>query len=123
MKLSNRKQQAIVRLASRARIAGFASMLILALASVTIAAPTGAAHGARATEYYPPPDSSGGWRALHDATSIRKLAGMDLARLDQAWDFTQRCSQNGGLVVVRHGYLVYEKYYGRAHRNANPDMA
>ena len=48
---------------------------------------------------------------------------MDLARLDQAFDFTQRCSQNGGLLVVRHGYLVYEKYYGRAHRNANPDMA
>jgi CubicO group peptidase (beta-lactamase class C family) len=48
---------------------------------------------------------------------------MDLHRLDQAFDFTQRCSQSGGLLVVRHGYLVYEKYYGRAHRDANPDMA
>ena len=24
---------------------------------------------------------------------------------------------------MRHGYLVFEKYFGRAHRNANPDMA
>jgi CubicO group peptidase (beta-lactamase class C family) len=74
-------------------------------------------------DYFPPPDSKGGWRTLTDAASIRKLAGMDLARLDQAYEFTQRCSQNGGLLVVRHGYLVYEKYYGRAQRNVSPDMA
>jgi CubicO group peptidase (beta-lactamase class C family) len=78
---------------------------------------------ARSAAYFPPPDSQGGWRTLRDAASVRKLAGMDLSRLDQAFDFTQRCSQNGGLLVVRHGYLVYEKYFGRAHRNANPDMA
>ena len=76
-----------------------------------------------AADYFPPPDSEGGWRNLKDAATIRELAGMDLRRLDQAFDFTQRCTQNGGLLVVRHGYLVYEKYFGRAHRNANPDMA
>jgi CubicO group peptidase (beta-lactamase class C family) len=75
------------------------------------------------SDYFPPPDSKGGWRELHDASSIRKYAGMDLARLEQAYDFTSRCSQNGGLLVVRHGYLVYEKYFGRAHRTGNPDMA
>src|SRR4051812_12205461 len=48
---------------------------------------------------------------------------MELARLDQAYDFTQRCTQNGGLLVVRHGYLVFERYFGRAQRNSNPDMA
>ena len=48
---------------------------------------------------------------------------MDPHQLEQAFDFTQRCTQNGGLLVVRHGYLVFEKYFGRAHRNANPDMA
>jgi CubicO group peptidase (beta-lactamase class C family) len=60
---------------------------------------------------------------LKDAASIRRLAGMDQARLERVWDFTQRCTQNGGILVVRHGYLVLEKYFGRAHRNANPDMA
>ena len=74
-------------------------------------------------DYYPPSDSQGGWRTLKGEDAIRRVAGMDLARLDQAYDFTQRCSQNGGLLVVRHGYLVYEKYFGRAQRNVNPDMA
>src|SRR5258707_2451266 len=78
---------------------------------------------ARAAGYFPPPDSEGGWRTLEDAAQIRELAGMDLPRLNQAFEFTQRCTQNGGLLVVRHGYLVFEKYFGRAHRNANPDMA
>lgn len=60
---------------------------------------------------------------MSEDAAIRKKAGMRLDRLNQAFEFTQRCSQSGGLLVVRHGYLVYEKYYGRAHRNANPDMA
>jgi CubicO group peptidase (beta-lactamase class C family) len=94
-----------------------ASLSYLLALSVTVSA-------CRADQtYYPPPDSKGGWRTLTDAGSIRKLAGMDLSRLDRAWDFTQRCSQNAGLLVVRHGYLVYEKYCGRAQRDVNPDMA
>ena len=78
---------------------------------------------AAAEEYFPPPDAEGGWRMASGATQVRELAGLDLHQLDLAFDFTQRCSQNGGLLVVRHGYLAYEKYFGRAHRNANPDMA
>ena len=78
---------------------------------------------ARPADYFPPPDSNGGWRTLKDAASIHKIAGMDADRLERAFAFTQRCSQNGGLLVVRHGYLVFEKYFGRASRNANPDMA
>jgi len=73
-------------------------------------------------DYFPPPDSSGGWRTAAGAQAL-KLAGMDPARLEQAWTFTQRCTQNGGLLVVRRGYLVFENYFGRASRNANPDMA
>ncbi|HZK82605.1 MAG TPA: hypothetical protein VFC46_16090 [Humisphaera sp.] len=72
---------------------------------------------ANASDYFPPPDSDGGWRTLSDPAQIRDLAGMDLPRLKRAFDFTQRCTQNGGLLVVRHGYLVYEGYFGRAHRN------
>src|SRR6266542_3964109 len=73
--------------------------------------------------YFPPPDSAGGWRTATNAAQVLESAGMHLPRLEQAWDFTQRCTQNGGLLVVRHGYLVFEKYFGRASRNANPDMA
>jgi len=73
--------------------------------------------------YFPPPDRVSGWRMATNAAQMRKLAGMNLPRLEQAWKFTQRCTQNGGLLVVRNGHLVFEKYFGRASRNANPDMA
>jgi CubicO group peptidase (beta-lactamase class C family) len=78
---------------------------------------------AHADDYFPPPDSAGGWRTLSNPADILKDAAIDPARLDAAFEFTSRCSQNGGLLVVRHGYLVFEKYFGRAGRNANPDMA
>ena len=77
----------------------------------------------RAAEYFPPPDSQGGWRTLGTPTAIRKKAGLDAAALKRADDFTRRCTQNGGLLVLRKGYLVHERYFGRAGRNVNPDMA
>ena len=76
-----------------------------------------------ADDYFPPPDSDGGWRTVKDVNEARDLAGMDLHKLDQAFELTQRCTQHGGLIVVRHGYLVFEKYFGKGNRNANPDMA
>ena len=78
---------------------------------------------ALAAEYFPPPDSQGGWRTLNGPTAIRKKAGMDASALERADDFNRRCTQNGGLLVVRKGYLVHERYFGRAGRNVNPDMA
>ena len=51
------------------------------------------------------------------------MAAIDTARLDQAFEYAQRSSQHGGLLVVRHGWLVYEKYYGKGSRQANPTMA
>ena len=84
----------------------------------------GAAFGfAESGDYFPPSDKDGGWRTLTDAAKIRKVAGMDLARLDQAFEFEKETSQHGGLVVVRHGYLVYERYFGKGNREAHPDMA
>jgi CubicO group peptidase (beta-lactamase class C family) len=74
-------------------------------------------------EYYPPPDKDGGWRTLSDAAAIRESAGMDLYKLEQAHELAQRTTQHGGLLVIRHGYLVLERYWGRGNRNANPDMA
>jgi CubicO group peptidase (beta-lactamase class C family) len=78
-----------------------------------------------ASDYYPPADSKGGWRSLTSASvaELLKKAGIDRSMLDAAFDFAKDTTQHGGLVVVRHGWLVYEKYFGRADRNANPDMA
>jgi CubicO group peptidase (beta-lactamase class C family) len=76
-----------------------------------------------AGDYFPPPDSKGGWRTAKDAGQVLKLAGMDLTKLDYAFEYASRSSQHGGLLVVRHGYLVYEKYYGKGSRTANPVVA
>jgi CubicO group peptidase (beta-lactamase class C family) len=74
-------------------------------------------------EYVPPPDTAGGWRTLHGAAAIQKVAGMDIVKLDRAFEYAKRSSQHGGLLVVRHGWLVYEKYYGKGNREAIPAMA
>jgi len=77
---------------------------------------------AKAT-YFPPPDSQGGWRSIEESSKIRALAGMDLAALHQAFEYTKATSRFGGLLVARRGYLVYERYFGRASREVTPNMA
>ncbi len=72
--------------------------------------------------YYPPPDSSGGWRILSDPAEIRRMTGIDKARLDSAFDFIRTTTKNGGLLVMRHGYLVYENYFGKGRREAHPNL-
>jgi CubicO group peptidase (beta-lactamase class C family) len=75
-----------------------------------------------AQEYFPPPDASGGWRTAKEPAQILKAAGIDVRRLDQAFEYAQRTTPHGGLLVVRHGWLVYERYFGRGNREANPVM-
>jgi CubicO group peptidase (beta-lactamase class C family) len=76
-----------------------------------------------ADSYFPLPDAKGGWRTLADAAAIQKTAGLDKEKLDAAFDYVQTTSQHGGLLVVRHGYLVYERYFGRGAREALPELA
>lgn len=88
------------------------------VAGILVAAPW-----AVAADYFPPPDKDGGWRTTKNDAETRELAGLEPWKLDAAFECVQRSTPNGGLLVVRHGYLAYEKYFGRASRNANPDMA
>jgi CubicO group peptidase (beta-lactamase class C family) len=83
----------------------------------------GAFAAGAAEDYLPEPDSRGGWRTLTGAGDIRQKTGLSLERLEKAYAVCERGTQNGGLLVVRHGYLVFERYFGKASRNANPDMA
>jgi CubicO group peptidase (beta-lactamase class C family) len=76
-----------------------------------------------ADNYFPPPDAKGGWRTLKDAAAIQKKTGLDTRKLDEAFEYTQQTTPHGGLLVVRHGYLVYERYFGRGHREALPELA
>lgn len=55
---------------------------------------------------FPPPNAKGGKQ-----------------KLGEAFEYVQNTSQHGGLLVVRHGYLVYERYFGRGDREALPELA
>jgi CubicO group peptidase (beta-lactamase class C family) len=79
--------------------------------------------GAGTSGYFPPPDSRGGWRTLTRQSDIRGKAGLDTARLDAAFEYSKDTSQHGGLLVVRHGYLAYERYFGRGNRESIPELA
>jgi len=72
-----------------------------------MAEPSSGAH-----TYYPPPESKGGWRCLSESDEVRALASMDSDRLDrmcqlQEWLYG---GDSWGLVIIRHGYLVRERY-------------
>jgi CubicO group peptidase (beta-lactamase class C family) len=75
-----------------------------------------------ATSYFPPSDREGGWRVPANEAEVR-AAGIHPAKLDDAFDYIQRSSKNGGLLVVRNGWLAYEKYFGLGHREATPNSA
>ncbi len=74
-------------------------------------------------DYFPKPDAKGGWRTLKGAAAIRAKTGIDVAKLDEALAYAEKTSQHGGLLVVRKGFLVYEKYFGRGDREALPELA
>lgn len=76
-----------------------------------------------ADSYFPPPDAQGGWRTISDSTKIRKVTKIDTHKLDEAFDYVQQTTQHGGLLVVRHGHLLYERYFGRGNREALPELA
>jgi CubicO group peptidase (beta-lactamase class C family) len=91
---------------------------------VLLALVAGAAHPQTAgADYFPPPDTTGGWQTLTDPARILRVTGIDVKRLDWALDYAGRTSQHGGLLVARHGWLVYERYWGRGRRDATPNVA
>ena len=80
--------------------------------------------GARAaTDYFPPPDAEGGWRRLTDPAAVRRDTAVDVTKLDEVFTLIQGSTKNGGLLVVRNGWLVYERYFGLGHREATPNLA
>src|SRR5262249_1282009 len=66
---------------------------------------------ARAAAYVPPPDAGGGWRTLRTAEDVLRMAGLDVAKLDAALTAARASTKNGGLLVVRRGWLAYERYF------------
>lgn len=69
------------------------------------------------TDYFPPPESKGGWRSAlpakgpPDAAALDKL-GIDAAKLAEAWEYNAMAEGATGLLVIRHGQIVGEWYRG-----------
>ncbi|MBS0263779.1 MAG: serine hydrolase, partial [Planctomycetes bacterium] len=70
---------------------------------------------AASTDYFPPPESQGGWRKLTAPDDIRRLAGMDPEKLDllKRW-LLQSDNRNFAAVVIRRGYVVLEVERGNS---------
>lgn len=69
--------------------------------------------------YFPPAESSGGWRTLLPSSGepsaehkakIRDLAGCDWEKLAEAWQYNAASPGATGLLVIRKGYVVGEWY-------------
>lgn len=94
-----------------------------ALVSIVVtwlaSSPLWAAEPARLTDYFPPPESQGGWRTLlpengppnaEQKAKILATAGVDWDKLAEAWDYNLRAPGPSVLLVIRRGYVVGEWY-------------
>jgi len=62
------------------------------------------------TQYFPPPESAGGWRYLSSPDDVRNLGGMDAAALEHVHNRQQifHGGDSWSIVIIRHGHLVRE---------------
>ncbi len=68
-----------------------------------------------AMDYFPQPESKGGWRKLDDPGSIRRTAGMDPDKLTKlrAW-LRDSDERPFAAVVIRRGFIVLEEERGNS---------
>jgi hypothetical protein len=78
---------------------------------------TAASDGAAVVDYFPLPESQGGWRKLNTTGEIRKVAGMDPAKLDDLKQWLLASDDRDfAAVVMRRGYLVLKSSAATAPR-------
>ncbi|MHC1763035.1 MAG: serine hydrolase domain-containing protein [Verrucomicrobiia bacterium] len=66
-------------------------------------------------EYFPPPESQGGWRKLEGPAEVRRVAEMDPAKLDALKDWLLKSDNRpSAAVVIRNGYIVLEVERGNS---------
>jgi CubicO group peptidase (beta-lactamase class C family) len=102
------------------------ALLLTACALLTLSARTGLTWQPPTSDfdtYFPPPDSQGGWRIIADLPGGDQQLGIDRPKLDEAFAIAQQSTKNGGLLVIRRGWLVYEGYFGLGHREATCNLA
>ncbi len=74
-----------------------------------------AAPGGDPSVYFPPPESKGGWRKLDAPEDIRRLAGMDPAKLAELKQWLlDSDNRTFAADVIRHGYIALEVERGNS---------
>jgi len=87
-------------------------MILMSLLAVTFGA------APRADEYFPPPESGGGWRVAATADAVRREGGMDPAKLDELRQWLLKSDdRNFAAVVIRHGYVTLQVERGNSARD------
>ncbi len=97
---------------------GVAVMMVVPMSFAAL----GSASAEEKEQYFPRAESEGGWRMLTKAEEIRDVAGMDVQKLDEAWEYVKSLDGDSSLLVVRHGWFCYEKYLGEVTPTSNHDM-
>jgi CubicO group peptidase (beta-lactamase class C family) len=96
------------------------AFVVLAVLPILFPAPA-VAEAPKLTDYFPPPESKGGWRSLLPEkgdpaaaakAKIRDAAGVDWDKLAAAWEFNTTGEGATGLLVIRKGQVVGEWYKG-----------
>jgi CubicO group peptidase (beta-lactamase class C family) len=95
-------------------------ILFASLGLVALAAALTAAEPAKVlSDYFPPPESKGGWRTLlpetgepsaADKKKIANTAGVDWDKLALAWKHNAAVEGASGMLVIRKGHIVGEWY-------------
>jgi len=71
--------------------------------------------GVTTNDYFPPPESQGGWRKLDKPEDIRKVAGMDPAKVEELKEWLlQSDKRDFAAVVIRRGHIVLEAERGNS---------
>jgi CubicO group peptidase (beta-lactamase class C family) len=61
-------------------------------------------------DYFPPPESKGGWRYLKEPNDVHEAAGMDATKLEEVYrgQESRYGDHSWSIAVIRHGWLVRE---------------
>jgi CubicO group peptidase (beta-lactamase class C family) len=98
---------------------GYAFLAATAALLLVDARSARAADAPKLADYFPPPESKGGWRSLlpekgePDAAAkakIKETTGVDYDKLAAAWELNAGAEGATGLLVIRKGYVVGEWY-------------
>ncbi len=75
-------------------------------------------------DYFPPPESQGGWRKLQKPDDIRRFSGMDPAKLDALRGWLLKSDDRPfAAVVIRRGYIVLEVERGNSAKTDSRQVA